>query len=315
MSGTVQLQNLPPSPPMVEALAAEQEEPPHGYPQVATFMGDHPEMAMVRRFRGLNARNLLYLQAELVQIEKELLKCERDDANNKVDRYKQYYALDYKFLAAQEPGNTQLDLILKMRVKLKEYNDVLIQQTTLAKIANPSEYDTKTMQKWFERSDLANMPLEGDDSSIWANPGRIADGEGVSRHIPDLIAVSGQTSDLDRTTTWLAETFIPNWHQKVASRFNNGIRTYHESAVYRFTSIVATALSSLLPVLAIVVLYIVQNMPARLGIIAGFSAGFSFLLSLITNADRVANFSATAAFAAVQVVFVGNNGNSTSGPA
>jgi zinc transporter ZupT len=65
--------------------------------------------------------------------------------------------------------------------------------------------------------------------------------------------------------------------------------------VYRFTSIVATALSSLLPVLAIVILYIVQNMPARLGIIAGFTAGFSFLLSLITNADRVANFSATAA--------------------
>jgi len=202
-----------------------------------------------------------------------------------------------------------------MRVKLKEYNDVLIQQTTLAKIANPSEYDAKTMQKWFERSDLADMPLEGDDSSIWANPGRIADGEGVSRHVQDLIAVNGQSSDLDRTTTWLAETFIPNWHQKVASRFNSGIRTYRESAVYRFTSIVATALSSLLPVLAIVILYIVQNMPARLGIIAGFTAGFSFLLSLITNADRVANFSATAAFAAVQVVFVGNNGNSTSGPA
>jgi hypothetical protein len=121
MSGTVQLQNLPPRTPSVESLVAELE-PPHGYPQVATFMGDHPEMAMVRRFRGLNARNLLYLQAELVQIEKELLKCERDDANNKADPYKPYYALDYKILAEQEPRNTQLDLILKMRVKLKEYS-------------------------------------------------------------------------------------------------------------------------------------------------------------------------------------------------
>ena len=121
MSGTVQLQSFPPRTPSVESLAAELE-PPHGYPQVATFMGDHPEMAMVRRFRGLNARNLLYLQAELVQIEKELLKCERDDANNKIDPYKPYYALDYKFLAIPQPGNIQLELILKMRAKLKEYS-------------------------------------------------------------------------------------------------------------------------------------------------------------------------------------------------
>jgi hypothetical protein len=121
MSGTVQLQNLPPNPPSVESLAAELG-PPRGYPQVATFMGDHPELAMVRRFRGLNARNLLYLQAELVQIEKELLQCERDDANNKVDPYKSYYRLDYKILAEQQLGDTQHDLILKMRAKLKEYS-------------------------------------------------------------------------------------------------------------------------------------------------------------------------------------------------
>ena len=121
MSGTVQLQTIPPAPPSVESLAAELE-PPRGYPQVATFMGVHPEMAMVRRFRGLNARNLLYLQAELVQIEKELLKLEREDAKAKEDPYKPFYAVDYKYLAVEQPGNTQLELILKMREKLKEYS-------------------------------------------------------------------------------------------------------------------------------------------------------------------------------------------------
>jgi hypothetical protein len=48
------------------------------------------------------------------------------------------------------------------------------------------------------------MPLEGDDSSIWADPDRIT---GVSRHLPDLIAVNGQ-SDPDIITSWIAETFV-----------------------------------------------------------------------------------------------------------
>jgi len=71
------------------------------------------------------------------------------------------------------------------------------------------------MQKWFERrdrQDMADMPLEGDDSSIWADPDRIADGKGVSRHAPDLIAVNGQSSDIDRTSAWIAETFVSQYY-------------------------------------------------------------------------------------------------------
>lgn len=52
------------------------------------------------------------------------------------------------------------------------------------------------------------MPLTGDDDSIWAKPGRLQDGDGVSRHIPDLIAINGQTSDYDQATRWLAEKFV-----------------------------------------------------------------------------------------------------------
>jgi hypothetical protein len=103
----------------VDVLAA----PPSGYPQVANFMGEFPEMAMVRRFRGLNARNLLYLQAELVQIEKELLACERADAKGE-DEAKKMYSKDFFWLqqSENEPENKQWKLIEKMRAKLKEYS-------------------------------------------------------------------------------------------------------------------------------------------------------------------------------------------------
>jgi hypothetical protein len=95
---------------------------PPGYPQVADFMREYPTLAMVRRFRGLNARNLLYLQAELVLIEKRLLELEKADAKN--DATKQY-ARDYRWLmpSVGEEGGEQWQLIQKMREKLKEYSE------------------------------------------------------------------------------------------------------------------------------------------------------------------------------------------------
>ncbi|TAQ86463.1 hypothetical protein B7494_g5215 [Chlorociboria aeruginascens] len=302
---------------MAESLrSVESLLPPliKGYPEVAAFMSENPEMAMFRRFRGLNARNLLYLQAELVYIEKDLLRCEEDDAKSTDQNVRQYSKDYFWIMNSEKTKSTQKNLIKKMREKLKEYNDVLIQQTTLDKISNPTDYDRTVMQKWFERKDLANMPLEGDDSSIWAQPRRIEDGPGVSRHYKDLIAINERGDDVDDVTVFIAEKIIPMWHGKIASKLhkNRGIKTFREKVFSEFTSIIATILSSLLPVLSIVVLYVVHNMHIRLGIIAAFTAGFALLVSVITSASRVENFAATSAFAAVQVVFVNANGNSSS---
>jgi hypothetical protein len=180
-------------------------------------------------------------------------------------------------------------------------DDVLIQQTTLSKISNPSKYDSKVMQQWFARDDLGGWPIEGDDASIWAHspdpdePKRAEGPEGKSQYTEDMIAISAASDDIDRTTNWLAQTFIPNYHARIAKRFREGIHTYEEGTLYKVTAVIATTLSSLLPVVSIVVLYLVHSMPARLGIIAGFTAAFSFVLTAITSAKRVENFAATAA--------------------
>ena len=58
---------------------------------------------------------------------------------------------------------------------------------------------------------------------------------------------------------------------------------------------VAVIVASLLPVAGIAVLYTIKSMPGRLGAIAGFTALFSFSLSLITSASVHHIFSATAA--------------------
>ncbi len=70
------------------------------------------------------------------------------------------------------------------------------------------------------------------------------------------------------------------------------INTRH---IHSAVNLVGTVISSLFPVLAIVVLYYVQEMPAKLGSIAGFTGLFSFALRLMTHGSRVEIFAATTA--------------------
>lgn len=84
----------------------------------------------------------------------------------------------------------------------------MIQQAELAKIGDPSDYDRKTMQEWYERDDLANLPLLGDDDHIWAKPGATRDGTDVSPSAKDLICVNERSTEIDRFTAWIAEKIV-----------------------------------------------------------------------------------------------------------
>jgi len=88
-------------------------------------MGLLPETAIFRRFGALNAQNLLYLQAELTYLEKQLRKCERAD-NKSPEGLKSRYALDWFWLSrsAADGDEEQWELVKKMRVTLKEYSEL-----------------------------------------------------------------------------------------------------------------------------------------------------------------------------------------------
>lgn len=72
--------------------------------------------------------------------------------------------------------------------------------------------------------------------------------------------------------------------------------------------------AALLLIGPIIGLHFVSNDHAQLGMIGGFTALFVASMSLLTNARRAETFTATAAYAAVLVVFVSSNvsGGSTS---
>jgi hypothetical protein len=95
-----------------------------GYPKLAGRMEHLPEEAIFRRFGALNARNLLYFQAQLVALEGELVRREREDSGQ-LERCR--FANDWFWLSqSQLQGSSeQLDLVLKIRATLKEYSKTI----------------------------------------------------------------------------------------------------------------------------------------------------------------------------------------------
>jgi hypothetical protein len=53
-----------------------------GYAQIAWRMSRHPDLAIVRRFRAMNLQNILYLQAELNELEDTLKQQEEIDRSS-----------------------------------------------------------------------------------------------------------------------------------------------------------------------------------------------------------------------------------------
>lgn len=104
---------------------------PEGYSRLASLMSAHPETAVLRRFGYLNTLNLLYLQAELTNLETSLVEAAKADARSgHLERA--VYARDWQSLSESlhatkcDAGNpTQWKIMLHVREKLNEYSEFL----------------------------------------------------------------------------------------------------------------------------------------------------------------------------------------------
>lgn len=96
-----------------------------GYPALADMMA-HSGLYMFKRFASLNARNLLYMQAELLLLERELNAiAEYDHLQNPDLDAKNYATSCEKLMESLDNGNAmQWNKILEVRTKLEEYSEL-----------------------------------------------------------------------------------------------------------------------------------------------------------------------------------------------
>lgn len=147
------------------------------------------------------------------------------------------------------------------------------------------------MRGWRAGTQMGNLPITSDDKHSWEQ-----------EYEYDLVALDPQ-SPSDPFSLWTREKLIPHYHWYFGRKLkksvpwapDSGVAEYAESGIQLAVNVISTVVSCLCPVLSIVVLYYVQSMNARLGIVAAFTAIFSSSLALLTGAKRVEIFAATSA--------------------
>lgn len=273
-----------------------------GYPGLAKVMGPHPGMALFKRFAVLNARNLLYMQAELIDLELQFDILTSQDHTSSDPRRR---AFAKEFLKLSEPLDglqaQQWQKALEIREKLKEYNAALLQQAEVNALPCANQYDLGILRQWLKHLSGGAGFLCGLEAAPWR------DGD------EDLVAVSTSLREnLDVITRLTAEKLVPWLHKKGTHRWRTplpgheevGLVEWKDAHFFGLSRVLSVIISTLFPFIAVLVLYLIHNLASRLGAVVAFSFLFWTALAIFTNARPVEIFAATAACASVQVVFV-----------
>lgn len=103
-----------------------------GYPAVAQIMSNHDELAIFRRFKELNILNLLYSQAEIIDLEADLAILRAvDGAQPERAAYNRHWWSLAK--SEKDADKEQWRKIEEIRQKLEAYSGLLLSQILLGK--------------------------------------------------------------------------------------------------------------------------------------------------------------------------------------
>ena len=103
--------------------AASQPTRLDGYPSFAQFIARDGDAAIYRKYAHLSARNLLYLQSELHELEEKLQNLDKEDAKDIGNEEAQKAARDWDHFSDPANASAYQHRVLQqdIRAKIKEY--------------------------------------------------------------------------------------------------------------------------------------------------------------------------------------------------
>ncbi|TVY84455.1 hypothetical protein LSUE1_G001279 [Lachnellula suecica] len=256
-----------------------------------------------RRFDELSARSLLFYQAELAELEEQLKENDEEDSAARdevsVECQRDWSEFERSAEEGVERERRRMVLVMSIREKVEKYQEdaALAAHQTLLNAPPPSASTVKALRNWFFNNTISSEPNDKDIPRLWGASERTYDS------IHDLVALR-VPSDQDRLSNFIQNNFSLFF----ATSSPDGRTTYiSERSISRFVAIFSTVLAAIMLFGAIISLYIVKNPHALLGMLSGWTVLFAACVGLLTNARRDQIFGATAAYAAVLVVFVSGN--------
>ncbi|KAF1924769.1 uncharacterized protein M421DRAFT_103513 [Didymella exigua CBS 183.55] len=295
-------------------LGKERDE----YPALARWIAQDPDddPLVFRKFARLSARGLLHLQARLVDIEaqpdaldEEARNAQSMDVQEALQRWE---TLSEDARIDKTVEKELLRTIGESYGFLKEYpkSSALLDSFTIDTGADLPETNfclcdrrLRSLISWNRVLEVYKDFLKG------AALGATAE--------KPLDLISGRASEfldskLDLVTLQkpvetdhLSRLLRENWIFKKRNVSNSLDQTalYRNSHIARTVATLDLILAAVLLIGAIVTLYIVSSPGAKLGLVSMFTLLFAASIALCTNAKRAEVFAATAAYAAVLVVF------------
>lgn len=269
---------------------AKIDDSPRGYPSLAAFMSADKDFTMFRSFSRLHTRLLLHKQDELTELEQRL--DELDQADSKVAPYLLITNRDVS-------GDTERRALLsEIEIKLNEYNKLLEALMNHQERPEPNEAQIRSVRNW----------VDGKRPIVYSETTFLNDRSDLKRS-KHTVESGGLESLLDSLSTW---PYLRGICKLFSLLDTSGRSSDPKVKIIRLSRLVAVsrALNTLLAIATlvapIVVLYLVKPIPKRLFVIAAFTVVFSSALCWLTSSRNYEIFSATAAYCAVMVVFVGS---------
>ncbi|OJJ06716.1 hypothetical protein ASPVEDRAFT_88005 [Aspergillus versicolor CBS 583.65] len=295
---------------MSESPEPSTYKPVAGYPALANMMAINTETAIFRKFRDLQMQNLLFMEAKLIDLQLRLRDAQKED--DVVDNPRTLFARDFYEMGANDLGEVQMALHREIHTILAEYRTTLLQMMELNNAPRPTKREIEFLRGYLPH--IHDDFPRGTEGSTWD---AVNDG--------DFITLDPREQREDIVTRFLSGFMVDVYHycvirrddllcrlRKKPSRAGAPFRVYSNKGIRTVSKVITTTTSAMLPPLAIIILRAVQSPNARMLFIFGFTVVFAAALAALTKASPAEIFAATAAFTAVEVVFVGSVGPSPS---
>ncbi|KAF2736153.1 hypothetical protein EJ04DRAFT_511280 [Polyplosphaeria fusca] len=242
---------------------------------------------VVRRFDAVNVRNVLGLQSEIAGLEARLRKVEEggetgakraDSGCGEINNEKKGEELEVE------------EVRRELRAKMKEYYESVLLTNQMMALTPPNQDELQSA-----RQSLLAQGSKAKSSAIAATLQ-----EQLSQKHEDDLSILGRRPHEDALTKFI--------QRHLAWLFcSNAGKIGQSKTIATLVTLTTTICIAIFLVGAVVGLYFVSEMRARLGMLACFTIIFAATIAILTNARRHDVYMATAAYAAVLVVFVSGN--------
>ncbi|KAF2211637.1 hypothetical protein CERZMDRAFT_68377 [Cercospora zeae-maydis SCOH1-5] len=272
-----------------------------GLPGLGQFIAQDPdqETFVFRKFEVLTAWSLLAKQNELVSLERELLSLQFQVTKDPIAVRSQTEWLRFEKRAANKDTieHRIAHVTQKISQKLDEYHSALASASSVAHLKRPSSRVTDLL-----KTTVKQLKIQDDLMGDYMSEDR--------QH--DIVALK-TSADHDRVTMFLRDHWPTRWTKVCISTIMAGhTRHFEDKYVTQLSRAFSVMLAVLLLVGSILTLYYVTDDGIRLGLLMMYIVVFATGVALTTGAKRDSIFAATAAYAAVLIVFISGDLNNSS---